>query len=95
MKQHIDSFDYFINTDIKKIVAAQSNCTIRSDVDPKFFLRYTDIYVGEPSIDEDAYVVNEGKVGKLRKGEWVLLCAFLFFVFCSCFALCFDCIVLF
>ena len=31
---------------------------IRSDSDPKFFLRYTDIYVGEPSLDEEAFVTS-------------------------------------
>jgi DNA-directed RNA polymerase III subunit RPC2 len=46
MRQHIDSFNHFIKTDIKQIVAAQSNFEVRSDSDPKFFVRYTDIYVG-------------------------------------------------
>ena len=32
-----------------------SACEIRSDHDPKFYLRYTDCWVGEPSIDEDSY----------------------------------------
>ncbi|ETV80770.1 hypothetical protein H257_06254 [Aphanomyces astaci] len=58
VKQHIDSFDYFTEVDMKKIVRAQANCTIRSDHDPKFFLTYTDINIGTPSIDEDAYVTT-------------------------------------
>eukprot|EP00606_Chrysophyceae_sp_TOSAG23-5_P000344 GSChrysophyteH2.ASY1.ANO1.1296.1 assembled CDS len=62
MRQHIDSFNHFINTDIKQIVAARSNrevrVCVRSDVDPKFFLHYTDIYAGEPSLDEDHYQQN-------------------------------------
>lgn len=55
MKQHIDSFNHFINVDIKQIIAAKSNCEVRSENDPKFFLRYTNIYVGEPMLEEDSY----------------------------------------
>ena len=41
--------------DIKKIVQAKSNCIVRSDADPKFYLLYTDIRIGEPSVDEDSF----------------------------------------
>lgn len=58
MRQHIDSFNHFINVDMKEIVKAKSNQEIRSDADPKFFLRYTDIYVGEPNLEEDAFVTS-------------------------------------
>ena len=58
MRQHIDSFNHFINVDIKQIVAARSNQEIRSDADPKFFLKYTDIYVGEPNLEEEEFVNN-------------------------------------
>ena len=52
MKQHIDSFNFFIEVELKKIVEA--NRTIVSDVDPKFFLTFTDIYVGKPNrLDEE------------------------------------------
>ncbi|KAJ3029736.1 DNA-directed RNA polymerase III core subunit ret1 [Rhizophlyctis rosea] len=46
VKQHIDSFNYFIETDIKKIVAA--NAEIDSDVDPKFRLKFLNISVKRP-----------------------------------------------
>lgn len=46
VKQHIDSFNYFINVDIKKIVEANSKVT--SDADPSFYLQYTDVRVGKP-----------------------------------------------
>lgn len=46
VKQHIDSFNYFINTDIKKIVEANSRIT--SDADPSFYLQYTAVRVGKP-----------------------------------------------
>ena len=55
MRQHIDSFNHFINVDIKQIVGARSNFEVRSEADPLFFLRYMDIYVGEPSLDEDSF----------------------------------------
>lgn len=38
MKQHLDSFNYFVNTDIKKIVRA--NNRIVSSVDPSIYLRF-------------------------------------------------------
>lgn len=58
MRQHIDSFNHFISVEIKNVVAAKSNYEVRSEADPKFFLRYTDIYVGEPSVDEEAFVTS-------------------------------------
>ena len=87
--QHIDSFNYFIETDIRKIVDAAPNreararpgsamarekresgraknrrrpprarggaARVHSEADPKFLLKYTDVYVGEPSVDENSY----------------------------------------
>ena len=37
VKQHIDSFNYFINVEIKNIVKANSK--VVSDVDPSFYLK--------------------------------------------------------
>ena len=37
VKQHIDSFDYFVNVEIKKIVKA--NELIRSDASSSFYLK--------------------------------------------------------
>ncbi|KAF8642935.1 hypothetical protein AX16_009323 [Volvariella volvacea WC 439] len=54
VKQHIDSFNYFVDVDIKNIVKANNKIT--SDVDPKFWIRYTDINVGFPDRDELATV---------------------------------------
>ncbi|KAK6640736.1 DNA-directed RNA polymerase III subunit RPC2 [Polyplax serrata] len=50
VKQHTDSFNYFIKVDIKKIVEA--NQYVRSDVDPNFYLKYLDVEVGVPEIEE-------------------------------------------
>ena len=47
VKQHVDSFNYFVDTELKQILEA--NNLVTSDVDPKFFLRYTDIHVGMPT----------------------------------------------
>ncbi|KAJ1662764.1 DNA-directed RNA polymerase III complex subunit Rpc2 [Coemansia sp. RSA 1813] len=53
VKQHIDSFNYFIEVDMKKIVKA--NELVTSDVDPNFYLKYTGIRVGMPErMDADA-----------------------------------------
>ncbi|KAJ2557314.1 DNA-directed RNA polymerase III complex subunit Rpc2 [Coemansia sp. RSA 1933] len=53
VKQHIDSFNYFIEVDLKKIVKA--NELVTSDVDPSFYLKYTGIRVGMPErMDADA-----------------------------------------
>ena len=51
VKQHIDSYNYFLDRDIKNIVKA--NEKVDSDVDRSFYLKYTDIRVGNPSVEED------------------------------------------
>ncbi|KAJ2636153.1 DNA-directed RNA polymerase III complex subunit Rpc2 [Coemansia sp. RSA 1286] len=53
VKQHIDSFNYFIEVDLKKIVKA--NELVTSDIDPGFYLKYTGIRVQMPErVDPDA-----------------------------------------
>ena len=52
IKQHIDSFDYFIEAELRNIVKANKRVT--SDVDNKFWLEYTDIRVLRPNrVDEE------------------------------------------
>ncbi|KZF20669.1 beta and beta-prime subunits of DNA dependent RNA-polymerase [Xylona heveae TC161] len=52
VKQHIDSFNYFVEVELKKIV--QANKKVLSDVEPQFYLKYTDIWVGSPErLDAD------------------------------------------
>ncbi|CZR53893.1 probable DNA-directed RNA polymerase III second-largest chain [Phialocephala subalpina] len=46
VKQHIDSFNYFVEHEIKDILKANNRVT--SDVDKNFFLEYTDIRIGFP-----------------------------------------------
>lgn len=55
LRQHIDSFDHFVEVEMKEIVSSPSACEIRSDHDPKFYLRYEACWVGEPSIEEESY----------------------------------------
>lgn len=46
VKQHIDSYDYFTDVELKKIVEA--NSLIVSDANNKKWVRFTDIRVGKP-----------------------------------------------
>ena len=55
LRQHIDSFDHFVDVEMKEIVSSPSACEIRSDHDPKFYLRYEACWIGEPSIEEESY----------------------------------------
>ncbi|XP_063218109.1 DNA-directed RNA polymerase III subunit RPC2 [Bacillus rossius redtenbacheri] len=50
VKQHIDSFNYFINVEIKKIVKA--NEKVISDADPLFYVKYLNVSVGTPNVEE-------------------------------------------
>ena len=56
VRQHIDSFNYLINEEIKKIIAAKANEKVTCDTDPNFYLKYTNIHVGKPSVEEDFIV---------------------------------------
>jgi len=54
VKQHIDSFNHFINVELKKIIKAEP--VITSDIDPNFYIKYLDIYVGRAQrSDENIY----------------------------------------
>ena len=39
VKQHIDSFNYFINAEIKKIVRAKGNERVTCDTDPNWYFK--------------------------------------------------------
>lgn len=32
---------------------------VKSEADQKFWLKYTDVWVGEPSVEDDPYVTNK------------------------------------
>ncbi|KAF5764572.1 putative DNA-directed RNA polymerase [Helianthus annuus] len=44
---HLESFNYFVTTDIKKIVRA--NSLVTSEYNPEIYLRYKDVRIGRPS----------------------------------------------
>ncbi|KAL0226689.1 hypothetical protein P9112_014013 [Eukaryota sp. TZLM1-RC] len=50
-RHHIDSFDFFVNHDIHKIVSANSRVTC--DSDPYWFLDLLQIRIGTPSVEEN------------------------------------------
>ncbi|WRT68129.1 uncharacterized protein IL334_005104 [Kwoniella shivajii] len=56
VKQHLDSFNYFVNVDIKAILAANSH--VVSDINPYYYIRYLDIRVGRPSRVDSNQVAN-------------------------------------
>ena len=57
VKQHLDSFNYFVSTEIKKILKA--NDLVTSDADPSFYLKYLNIYVGSPAVEESMNVSTQ------------------------------------
>lgn len=54
IKQHTDSFDYFCDVELKKILKA-NEMIISKESNGKKWIRFTDIRVGEPSRTEDAH----------------------------------------
>ena len=50
VKQHIDSYNYFVNHQIKDIIKAKNNKTVVSDVDDTFFLQYGNLIIGKKNI---------------------------------------------
>ena len=57
VRQHIDSFNYFINEDIKNIVKA--NEKVISSADPMFYLKYNNVHVGQPNVEEGFNITKE------------------------------------
>jgi DNA-directed RNA polymerase III subunit RPC2 len=57
LRQHIDSFNHFVTTELTQIVVnTPVNQIIKSDYDPKFFVRYEKIWLSDsPTIDEDSF----------------------------------------
>ncbi|RHN77449.1 putative DNA-directed RNA polymerase [Medicago truncatula] len=51
VKQHLDSFNYFVNTGIKKIVRA--NDRVEATRHPYIYLRFFNVKIGKPSIMKD------------------------------------------
>lgn len=45
---HINSFNTFVDKDLKEIV--QQNYAVRSDADPNFYLHFKNVTVGHPQV---------------------------------------------
>lgn len=52
-KQHIDSFDEFINFRIKEIITSKLNKRVICDSVPGFWMEYTDIRISRPSFEKN------------------------------------------
>lgn len=50
VRQHLDSFNHFIQVELKEIIKA--NEFVHCEADPNWFVRYLDIRVGSPDIEE-------------------------------------------
>lgn len=64
VKQHVDSFNFFIHTDLKKIV--QANDKIYSDADDTFYLKYLNVSVGVPEVEEGFNVTRKSTPHECR-----------------------------
>lgn len=52
VRQHIDSFDDFVDRELRKIVRAKGNAVVTCDASPDWFFRFLDIHVGEPQLED-------------------------------------------
>lgn len=52
-RQHINSYNNFVQREIKEIVSAPSNKMLKSDACKKFYIEFLDIKVGEPYMSEN------------------------------------------
>lgn len=55
-RQQISSFNFFVTQEIRNIVKA--NSVVDSDIDRSFYLRYTDIRVAKPTIEENMVTMD-------------------------------------
>ncbi|GJM89953.1 hypothetical protein PR202_ga06184 [Eleusine coracana subsp. coracana] len=51
VNEHINSFDYFVTKGIRNIIRA--NNRIQASKDPNIYLRYTNVRVGKPSVQQE------------------------------------------
>lgn len=51
VKQHLDSYNHLVNVEIKHIVRANERVTCENQ--PNFYLKFLDVYLGAPSVEED------------------------------------------
>ncbi|KAL6179145.1 hypothetical protein ACLB2K_050661 [Fragaria x ananassa] len=51
VREHLDSFNYFVNTGIKRIVRANDRTV--SELDPRIYIKFLDVDIGEASVTRD------------------------------------------
>ena len=51
LPQHLDSYNHLVNIEIKQIVHANKEVNVENQ--PNFYLRFHDVYLGAPSVEED------------------------------------------
>ena len=56
----------FIDKEIKDIVQSKANNRVTCDTDPSFYLRYLDIFVGKPSVEEEYVKLGASPAYALR-----------------------------
>ena len=59
VKQHIESFNHFVEVELKKIIDAEP--LITSDIDPDFYIKYENIHIGEPRRFDEQYGESKEK----------------------------------
>ena len=64
VKQHLDSYNHLVNIEIKHIVRANERITC--DNHPTFYLKFLDVYLGAPSVEED--MKKPPKLSAILKG---------------------------
>jgi DNA-directed RNA polymerase III subunit RPC2 len=64
VKQHIDSYNYFVDHEIKEIV--KTNRFIRSDQNESFWLEFTDIRVGMPTRVDTSDRMTQSEVSPME-----------------------------
>ena len=57
-KQHIDSYDEFVNFRIREIITSKLNRTVKSDSVDSFCLEYVAIRVGKPTFEKNYDTFN-------------------------------------
>lgn len=65
VRQHIDSFNYLLNVEMKKVV--QANDEVRVDSDSKWYLRYTNVTVTNPTAQDAG--TSYSATGVVSSGE--------------------------
>ena len=53
VKQHIDSFNYLTDIEMKNIIRSSRNHEVKSEIYHNFYIKYKDIHISQPQIKED------------------------------------------